>query len=328
MPNISSRPAVRHVAPPPAPKKEAPSLRLGSSGPAVSTLQQRLNTRGEQLPVSGTFGPRTQEAVRRLQLAQRIQPANGVVGPSTATALAAPVRAQGADSFQAAALKKAPVALSAPPTSHSVRQNLQASFDMVVMGGSNLVSAHGAKSDPNKVASENHVLLNQPGHFSSTTRGEYAASADSLRDLIMSKNSAPDANGNVGWAQTWKGSAVENLNSGPGGTEFSIYPLGKKLPVIGAGPKVNIKLGPPLEGRSADGLREVHIPMTFDGDFTSAKPGEITIRELPSGKRELKFNWPDVLPTGNIPDPGVAAVAHTATLERAFFKNIEAALTR
>lgn len=324
MPHIS-RPASR----PPA----AAPLRLGASGPQVSQLQQHLNARGEKVPVNGTFGPRTQEAVRRLQLTERI-PANGVVGASTAAALS-----RNADSFQAAPPKRAPVSLApaVPAQPEQGRgplsllkqagQNVVQSFDLLAMRGGNALSAHGAKSDANSVSSQNQVLLDQPGHFSSSTRGEYRASADALRDLIMAKDTRPDTSGNVGWAKTWKGSAVEGLKVGPNGTECSIYPLGKTLPVIGAGPKVNIKLGTPTETRGADGRREMHIPMTFTGDFTSAKPGEITIRELPSGKRELRFNWPDTVPTGNIPDPGIAAIAHTSTLEKAFFKNLEAALT-
>lgn len=301
----------------PAISRPAPApLRLGASGPQVSQLQQHLNARGEKVPVNGTFGPRTQEAVRRLQLHERI-PANGVVGPSTSAALS-----RNTDSFQAAPARR-PLSLL-----QQAGQNVVQSFDLLAMRGGNALSAHGAKSDANSVSSENHVLLNQRGHFSSTTRGEYRASADAIRELILAKDPKPDANGNVGWAKTWKGSVVEGLKTGPTGTEFSIYPLGKTLPVIGAGPKVNIKLGLPTELRGADGRREMRIPMTFTGDFTSAKPGEITIRELPSGKRELKFNWPDAVPTGNIPDPGIAAIAHTSTLEKAFFKNLEAALTR
>src|SRR4051812_24458197 len=93
-------------------------LRLGSSGPAVTELQKKLNALGEDLPINGTFGPRTQEAVRRLQLAQGIRPANGIVGPETAAALGRP-RA-GATMFQASSFEaarprtQAPVALSVP----------------------------------------------------------------------------------------------------------------------------------------------------------------------------------------------------------------------
>ena len=93
-------------------------LRLGSSGPAVTELQKKLNGLGEDLPINGTFGPRTQEAVRRLQLAQGIRPANGVVGPQTAAALSRPragVTMFQASSFEAARPRtRAPVALSVP----------------------------------------------------------------------------------------------------------------------------------------------------------------------------------------------------------------------
>jgi len=342
------RPPVRTT--PPAPPPSTAPLRLGASGPEVTALQQKLNAGGERLPVNGTFGPRTQEAVRRFQLARGIQPANGIVGPSTAAALdrpsAAPSSRQG-DGFQAAAApRRAPVALDVPAQAQAPTQatstswfgaikqgaanagrGAEAAFDRTLFQADNAVSAHGARTDPNKVSSENRLLPG--GHFSSTTRGEFNASADSIRDLIIGKDLKPDANGNVGWARVWKGSEVELPGGTPNGREFSIFPLGRETKVLGKsipGPKVNIKLGDPTETRSADGLREIHIPMSFSGDFTSARPGEIRIRELPNGKRELSFNWPDAIPTGNIPDPGVAAVAHTTTLEKSFFRNIDAAL--
>ncbi len=324
-------------------------LRLGASGPEVTALQQKLNAGGERIPVNGTFGPRTQEAVRRFQLARGIQPANGIVGPSTAAALNSPAPAPASrqgDSFVAAAPRRAPVALDVPapapaPTqassvswfgaikqgAASAGRGVEAALDRALFQADNAVSAHGARSDPNRISSENRLLPN--GHFSSTTRGEFNASADSLRDLILNRDLKPDANGSVGWARAWKGSEVELPGGTPNGREFSIFPLGRETKILGRsipGPKVNIQLGDPAETKSADGLREIHIPMTFSGDFTSARPGEIRIRELPNGKRELSFNWPDAIPTGNIPDPGVAAVAHTTTLEKSFFRNIDAAL--
>jgi hypothetical protein len=67
-------------------------LALGSSGPLVLVLQQRLTSLGYWLgSPDGTFGDTTQQAVYALQKAAGITP-DGVVGPSTAAALDAGVR--------------------------------------------------------------------------------------------------------------------------------------------------------------------------------------------------------------------------------------------
>jgi hypothetical protein len=333
---VQSRPVTLPSMPPPSSDAGGP-LRLGSKGPEVSTLQQQLNKLGEQLPVNGTFGPRTQEAVRRFQLARNIQPANGIVNTQTAAALKGPAapargwapqaRAAG-DTFEAAPRKAGP-SLSGgwlASGAASVGRAVERGFDAAVFGADNALSAHGAKSSPNQIRSENKVLP-QAGHFSSRTEGQFTASADAIRDLIVGKDLKPDAQGNVGWARVWKGSDVQVNGSPPDGKNFTIWPLGRQVSLpLGKkidGPKVNIQLGAAQETRSPEGLRDIRIPMKFSGDFTSAKPGEIRIRELPNGKRELSFNWPDAMPTGNIPDPGVAAVAHTTTLEKSFFAQID-----
>lgn len=67
----------------PAPSSGAtPTLRLGSRGAAVSTLQNRLRAHGYNVSVDGDFGPRTADAVRSFQRAKGLG-VDGVVGPAT-----------------------------------------------------------------------------------------------------------------------------------------------------------------------------------------------------------------------------------------------------
>jgi cell wall-associated NlpC family hydrolase len=61
----------------------SPTLRLGSHGPAVVTLQRLLG-----IPADGAFGRGTRRAVIRFQRAEHL-PARGVVGPRTWRALRA-----------------------------------------------------------------------------------------------------------------------------------------------------------------------------------------------------------------------------------------------
>ncbi len=61
----------------------ATTLRLGSSGPAVTALQEALGG----LTADGAFGPLTQARVVAFQQANGIAPADGVAGPSTWAAL-------------------------------------------------------------------------------------------------------------------------------------------------------------------------------------------------------------------------------------------------
>ncbi len=66
-------------------------LELGSSGPAVLALQQRLTALGYWLGTpDGTFGDSTEQAVYALQKAAGIS-RDGIVGPHTSAALAAGV---------------------------------------------------------------------------------------------------------------------------------------------------------------------------------------------------------------------------------------------
>src|SRR5260370_31652809 len=63
-----------------------PTLTEGDTGPAVQTLQTRLNVWGATLTVDGNFGPATLAAVKAFQAAQKLT-VDGVVGPQTWSAL-------------------------------------------------------------------------------------------------------------------------------------------------------------------------------------------------------------------------------------------------
>ena len=63
-----------------------PTLTEGDSGPAVQTLQTRLNVWGATLTVDGDFGPATLAAVKAFQAAQKLT-VDGIVGPQTWSAL-------------------------------------------------------------------------------------------------------------------------------------------------------------------------------------------------------------------------------------------------
>jgi peptidoglycan hydrolase-like protein with peptidoglycan-binding domain len=69
----------------------ARTLRIGTVGQDVKTLQTWLTESGFRIRSSGTFGPLTAIAVKSFQAAHALQ-ASGVVGPKTASALRAAVR--------------------------------------------------------------------------------------------------------------------------------------------------------------------------------------------------------------------------------------------
>ncbi|MGA7936048.1 MAG: peptidoglycan-binding domain-containing protein [Kovacikia sp.] len=61
-------------------------LALGSEGPGVAAVQQRLTNIGFPVRVDGVFGYETDDAVRAFQASNGLTP-DGVVGPATAQAL-------------------------------------------------------------------------------------------------------------------------------------------------------------------------------------------------------------------------------------------------
>jgi peptidoglycan hydrolase-like protein with peptidoglycan-binding domain len=63
-----------------------PTLVEGDTGPAVETLQTRLNVWGANLTVDGDFGPLTLAAVKAFQTERKLT-VDGIVGPQTWTAL-------------------------------------------------------------------------------------------------------------------------------------------------------------------------------------------------------------------------------------------------
>jgi peptidoglycan hydrolase-like protein with peptidoglycan-binding domain len=82
-----------------------PTLRRGSSGPAVAALQRALVTLGQDIAVDGAFGPNTERAVRAFQRSAGIT-ADGIVGPQTKSAIVAALARRG----------QAPGPVPVPPT--------------------------------------------------------------------------------------------------------------------------------------------------------------------------------------------------------------------
>lgn len=71
----------------PYPGTVHPTLRIGSTGPAVVTLQNRLLAAGfNPGPVDGVFGPLTHNAVLAFQRSRNLVQ-DGIVGPRTWAAL-------------------------------------------------------------------------------------------------------------------------------------------------------------------------------------------------------------------------------------------------
>src|SRR5580693_6524579 len=69
-----------------SPVGSEPTLVEGDTGPAVVTLQTRLNVWGAKLTVDGDFGALTQTAVKAFQAEEKLT-VDGVVGPQTWAAL-------------------------------------------------------------------------------------------------------------------------------------------------------------------------------------------------------------------------------------------------
>ena len=62
------------------------TIKKGSNGADVKTLQTRLNANGAKLTVDGDFGPATEVAVKAYQKAKKLT-ADGIVGPQMWAAL-------------------------------------------------------------------------------------------------------------------------------------------------------------------------------------------------------------------------------------------------
>lgn len=70
----------------PAKRPEQPTVRSGSRGTAVRTLQEALRSKGYRIAIDGIFGPRTLSAVRAYQKKAGLA-VDGIVGPKTWRAL-------------------------------------------------------------------------------------------------------------------------------------------------------------------------------------------------------------------------------------------------
>ena len=75
-------------APSPTPSKKYPTVKKGSKGAAVKTLQELLNQNGSKLSVDGIFGSKTESAVKAYQKKKKLA-VDGIVGPKTWAALTA-----------------------------------------------------------------------------------------------------------------------------------------------------------------------------------------------------------------------------------------------
>lgn len=74
--------------PAPEPSKKYPTVRKGSKGETVKTLQKLLNQNGNKLTVDGIFGVKTEAAVKAYQKKKGLV-VDGIVGPKTWGALTA-----------------------------------------------------------------------------------------------------------------------------------------------------------------------------------------------------------------------------------------------
>ncbi|MFZ1994501.1 MAG: peptidoglycan-binding protein [Solirubrobacteraceae bacterium] len=70
----------------------ARTLRVGSRGNDVTTLQTWLSDVGYAVPVTGRFDTVTKQAVKRFQIAKQLYPASGTVGHRTSSALLSAVQ--------------------------------------------------------------------------------------------------------------------------------------------------------------------------------------------------------------------------------------------
>lgn len=101
-----------------------PTLVEGDTGPAVRTLQTRLNVWGANITVDGDFGPATLAAVKAFQARENLT-VDGVVGPQTWAAL---------NANPGAAPYPAPTGLKAGPATLAVN------WDVVTVNGTAVAS--------------------------------------------------------------------------------------------------------------------------------------------------------------------------------------------
>jgi hypothetical protein len=103
------------------------TVSLGSSGPAVTTLQTDLNKTGAKLTVDGAFGNETMDAVETFQTAKKLEK-DGIAGPATWAALEAAVK-------PAPAPAPAPTPAPAPVVPDVVIDTPKVSFTLVQVKG-------------------------------------------------------------------------------------------------------------------------------------------------------------------------------------------------
>ena len=114
-------PSVQRVASSAVAATATPTLRQGSSGAAVKTLQQKLSSKGFSLVADGQFGPKTRAAVLAFQRANGLV-ADGIVGPKTWAKLNA---------------------VSTPPSTGGTTTLRQGSKGQAVVSMQNRLRAHG-----------------------------------------------------------------------------------------------------------------------------------------------------------------------------------------
>jgi hypothetical protein len=282
-------------------------LRLGSSGPAVTELQKKLNGLGENLPINGTFGPRTQEAVRRLQLAQGIRPANGIVGPETAAALGRPragVTMFQASSFEAAPPRtRAPVALSvpeppaAPARTGGATPNASAgSLDdlqlRVFERDTRWKSLHEGPhfGDPSATGAPFHERVSQRYFVAGGNSLFTRKSSIYTETHVVANATAENLVSELSQQTFWSGGRVEDWKEHPDGTRtYVLKPAGQPggLKLV----EVHERMYPPL--RLADGSWVLRVDMS-PGEGSAAGRAYFLVKPRPGGGCDVYGRFADV----------------------------------
>lgn len=290
------------AAPPPS---SGAVLRLGSSGPAVAELQQKLNGLGERLPVNGTFGPRTQEAVRRLQLARGVRPANGIFGPETAAALSRP-RVGGA-MFQASGFEaprpRAPVALSVPePPASPARaggagpnasagslDDLQLRvFERDTRWKSLYQGPHFG--DPNATGAPFHERVSQRYFVAGGNSLLTQESSIYTETHVVANATAKDLVSELSKQTFWSGGSVEDWKEHPDGTRtYVLKPAGQPggLNLV----EVHERMYPPLQ--LADGSWVLRVDMN-PAKGSAAGRAYFLVKPRPGGGCDVYGRFADV----------------------------------